>query len=666
MPTNDAKPLTGATAAWPVHFSQESVSVMSREPGELLRVVCWTWLRDGEETDGEVRATATLDDGTTVGGTLLGDVTVDDEDIPGARRRYVGLSFRIPFGAPGADVLVRIGGKTPREGVKTFSEEDLRGLEGVWGSHATPAELSDRYEEMFQFTKASAQDLAAQRASQDAFGLRPTFSIVVPLYHTPVDFFREMAESALRQSYGRLELVLVNSTPEDRELADEVWALANRDRRVRVVELERNYGITENTNYGIDAATGDFVCFFDHDDVLEPDLLYRYVEGINRYPQTDLLYCDEDKLEDGHYAFPFAKPDWSPVYLETNNYVCHMLTIRRSLLAELPRPTSEFDGAQDHRMTLLAGERARNVYHARRVLYHWRVNAGSTAGQALAKPEALDAGRRAIDEHYRRLGLPVRAHEVPGAPHYYEPLLDEGEHPSVSVVVWGAGAAGAAEGIRGLGGWDGLEVIAAEGGPAEANAAAERAAGEWLALVQSPCRVVEPDWARLMLSVLVLPGVGLAGARVNLPDGTKAGGALAFTNAAPLRLDLGLTSDNPQIRCYEAVPHEACGVTGTLLMLRRDLFLEVGGLDGELTDWRWGVALSCKVGERGLTTVEVPRVAVERPMTAAELGAPEAGADLRERMASTRLRGLWPQTNYAPSGLYSPLFSLDGYYDIKF
>ena len=204
MPTNDAKPLTGATAAWPVHFSQESVSVMSREPGELLRVVCWTWLRDGEETDGEVRATATLDDGTTVGGTLLGDVTVDDEDIPGARRRYVGLSFRIPFGAPGADVLVRIGGKTPREGVKTFSEEDLRGLEGVWGSHATPAELSDRYEEMFQFTKASAQDLAAQRASQDAFGLRPTFSIVVPLYHTPVDFFREMAESALRQSYGRL------------------------------------------------------------------------------------------------------------------------------------------------------------------------------------------------------------------------------------------------------------------------------------------------------------------------------------------------------------------------------------------------------------------------------------------------------------------------------
>ena len=86
MPTNDAKPLTGTSAVWPVHFSQESVSVMSREPGELLRVVCWTWLRDGEETDGEVRATATLDDGTTVGGTLLGDVTVDDEDIPGARR----------------------------------------------------------------------------------------------------------------------------------------------------------------------------------------------------------------------------------------------------------------------------------------------------------------------------------------------------------------------------------------------------------------------------------------------------------------------------------------------------------------------------------------------------------------------------------------------------
>lgn len=120
-----------------------------------------------------------------------------------------------------------------------------------------------------------------------------------------------MVDSVLGQSYARFELILVNSTPEDKVLSAAVAALAQADNRVRVVTLDKNYGIAGNTNKGIAVAKGDFLCFFDHDDILEPGILFEYVDAINRYPETDLLYCDEDKIANGHLFDGFIKSDFS-------------------------------------------------------------------------------------------------------------------------------------------------------------------------------------------------------------------------------------------------------------------------------------------------------------------------------------------------------------------
>ncbi len=129
------------------------------------------------------------------------------------------------------------------------------------------------------------------------------------------------------------------------------------------------------TNAGVPAASGDFVSFFDHDDILEPDLFFSYAEAIENNDNVDLLYCDEDKLmPDGKLAQPFFKPDFNIDLLRNNNYICHMLTIRKSLLDTLEPNTKEFDGAQDHNLTLRAVEKARNVHHVAKVLYHWRLS----------------------------------------------------------------------------------------------------------------------------------------------------------------------------------------------------------------------------------------------------------------------------------------------------
>ena len=218
-----------------------------------------------------------------------------------------------------------------------------------------------------------------------------------------------------------------------------------------MVELEENLGISENTNAGIAVATGDFVCFFDHDDVLEPSILFEYALAVNERPDTDLIYCDEDKLlPDGTLSQPFFKPDFSIDLLRNNNYVCHMLTVRRSLLQEIEPNTREYDGAQDHNLTLRASERARHVAHVARVLYHWRISPTSTAGNAGTKSYASEAGLRAVREHLERVGLPAEV-SLADRPFTYRVIYDvPASRPLVSIVIPNKDPRGPALALRGL------------------------------------------------------------------------------------------------------------------------------------------------------------------------------------------------------------------------
>ncbi len=597
--------------------------------------------------------------------TVLGDEVVADEAIEGARWRHVWVSVEIPREQEELDVRLSCG----RHGrVIHLAAGELRRLRDEFGARRLPIEADGGYDPWFRAHRATRSELDEQRRVQASLPVRPLFSVIVPLYHTPVDFFSDMAESVLGQTYDNLELILVNSTPGDADLAAAVAALAARDGRVRVVELERNLGITENTNAGIDVARGDFVAFFDHDDILESEILFHYAVGIARDPEVDLLYCDEDKLEDGRYVFPSFKPDFSLMLLETNNYVCHMLTVRRSLLESLPRASAVYDGAQDHRLTLVASEHLRHVFHARKILYHWRVSATSTAGNSEAKPESLEAGRRAIEEHVRRLGVPAHVENVPTMAHCYETVLDEDVPlPAFGLMLMGTRGDSSGAGESAAGGVEVCAVghLASRVERARAvNEAAWESACEYLVLADGRIELpLSDDLLRRLYVVCLRDGVGVVGAKAVLPDGTKVGGAYAFTADGPVLIDRYFPEGDHQARGYEVFPHEVSAVTGSCIMMRRELFVELGGVDAAMGRY-WSIDLCLRAAERGLSTVEVPMAMVRTTLDPMGMGCASASCEATLLAERASLAERWPEAFVAPSPYYSDVYDSQGYYGL--
>lgn len=243
----------------------------------------------------------------------------------------------------------------------------------------------------------------------------PLMSIVVPVYRTPPSFLAAMMDSVLGQSYRKWELIVVNASPDDEGVSSVLSVY--RDDRIVVIDHPENDGISGNTNVGIAAARGSYVSFLDHDDVIEPDALAAMVQVIvGAEEHVDLVYCDEDSIdEEGRYCLPLFKPPLNPDLLYSNNYVIHWLTVSREILEAVERSGREVDGAQDYDLTLKALELSRRVVRIPRVLYHWRMHAGSTNANPDSKPYAQVAGAKAIEGHFARCDFRavVSLEEVP-------------------------------------------------------------------------------------------------------------------------------------------------------------------------------------------------------------------------------------------------------------
>ena len=232
-----------------------------------------------------------------------------------------------------------------------------------------------------------------------------TFSIVVPTYHTPDLFLRQMIESVLGQTFCRVELVLADGSSDD-SVEKIVAEYADKDARVKYQRLSENKGISENTNEGLKIATGDYIGLLDHDDILELHALYEVRMAIAKNPEADVIYTDEDKVSFDlqHYFEPHIKPDFNPDLLRSNNYICHFLVFKRELLEQVGGFRPEYDGAQDFDLVLRLTEKAKSVVHIPKVLYHWRSHEASTATNPMSKLYAYEAGKRAVESHLERCG----------------------------------------------------------------------------------------------------------------------------------------------------------------------------------------------------------------------------------------------------------------------
>ena len=236
------------------------------------------------------------------------------------------------------------------------------------------------------------------------FKTQPKISVIVPMYNTPVNFFEELVDCLINQTYSNWELCLADGSPEQNHELD---SIIKKDERIKYKFLNENKGIPGNTNAALSLATGDFVALLDHDDTLPLFCLYEVVKAINENPEVEFIYTDEDKIV-GKKAIrrdPYFKPDFSPDTLRANNYITHLSIFKKSLMDKIEGFRDNYNGAQDYDIILRATENTKNIVHIPKILYHWRVHENSTAMAAGAKPYAYEAGQRAIEDHIKRLGL---------------------------------------------------------------------------------------------------------------------------------------------------------------------------------------------------------------------------------------------------------------------
>lgn len=472
------------------------------------------------------------------------------------------------------------------------------------------------------------------------------FSVIVPLYKTPVAYLEAMYLSVVNQTYTKWELVLVNASPEDVELAHAVEKI--NDDRVKVVTLRENIGISENTNAGIEVASGDYIAFFDHDDVLEPNALYEYAKALESNPEIDALYCDEDLLnEQGEYLLPHFKPDFNLDLLRCHNYITHFLAVRSVLAKEL-KLNSAFDGAQDYDFILRLVEKTKNIKHVDRVLYHWRMHSGSTAGNPESKIYADEAGKKALEQHLIRCGLPAIvtrtsdpfvyhvAYEVVGSPlvsiiipnkdnaevlkRCLDSIFDKTTYDNFEVVIIenNSCCAETFDYYEKIQSNDRIRVVTWDAGfnySAINNYGETFASGEYLLLLNNDTEVIEPEWLSIMISYCQRDDVGIVGARLLYPDDTVQHAGVfmkkcdsADDSAGPNHVFMHLDKDDGGYMGRSLRSQELSAVTAACMMVKRSVYKEVGGFDDQFAVAYNDVDFCLRVREMGLKVVYVPDV----------------------------------------------------------
>ena len=485
--------------------------------------------------------------------------------------------------------------------------------------------------------------LKAQRA---AHLQGPCVSIVVPVYNTPLPFFKQMVQSVRRQTYTNWQLVLVDASdaahPAPGALAQK---LAAQDGRILYQKIE-NGGIAANTTAGFAAATGAYLALLDHDDVLYPNALFACVQTIQT-TGADFVYSDEivlsaDLKQLGGYHF---KPDFAPDYLRGVNFITHLAVFSRPLLdAAGAYESREYDGAQDHDLFLRLTEKARKIEHIKQVLYIWRGHAGSTAAGMEAKPYAVEAGVRAIDAQLARLGLPGKAMPVPGAPGAFQVRYELTGRPLVSVLIPNkdhtADLDRCLTSLYQNAGYDNFEVLVIENNSTDPateayyqtlpgrfarcrvvryqgafnfsainNFGAQFAKGEHLLLLNNDIEILSGDFLRELLSYSQRPDVGAVGAKLYYPDDTiQHAGVLMGINgsAGHSHKSYPRTAVGDLYRLVTTQNYMA--VTGACLMTKASLYHAAGGLDEEQFAVAYNDVDYClKLWGQGLLNVYTPR-----------------------------------------------------------
>jgi GT2 family glycosyltransferase len=486
---------------------------------------------------------------------------------------------------------------------------------------------------------------ADERAALAELKYRPTLSVLMPVYNPRPEFLRAALQSVVDQAYPDWQLCIADDASIDSEVRQLIAEFSEREPRITVVYRDRNGHISAAGNSALALARGEFCALLDHDDLLAPDALYQVVRALNRRPDLDLLHSDEDKVDEaGRFSEPHFKPQWSPDTLLTGKYVCHLLTVRTELLREIGGFREGLEGAQDFDLVLRIAERTGRVLHIPRVLYHWRKHAQSTAQSIEAKPYAVAAGVRAVADALTRRNEPGIVEPQCDAPGSYSVRYELREPGRVGIVIPTRDRADLLEpclrsvfektqyqnfavhvvdnGSREERTFELFRACAARYGDRFAvrrddgafnfsrliNLGVRAVGGPYVLLLNNDVEVIESEWLQAMLEQAQRPSIGCVGARLLFPDGTvQHSGVVLGRGDLPTHVFHAADGDAAGRGNRLRTVANYSAVTGACLLVRRDVFDLVGGLDERFAVDFNDIDFCLRVREAGFQNILVPQ-----------------------------------------------------------
>lgn len=543
---------------------------------------------------------------------------------------------------------------------------------------------------------------AAERRAQEEtrFDKDIKISILVPLYNTPEKFLREMIDSVQAQTYGGWELCLADGSDEAHAFVGDICRkYCENDARIVYKKLEKNEGISGNTNRCYEMATGNYIGLFDHDDLLHPSVLYEYMKVICEQ-DADYIYCDEATFKGNsinHMITLHFKPDFAPDNLRANNYICHFSVFKKELLDSGELFRSQFDGSQDHDMILRLTQKAEKIVHVPKILYYWRSHKGSVASGIDAKTYAIDAAKGAIAEHLKGFGY--KDFEIESTRAFatiFRIRYAITARPKVSIVIANKDhvddLSRCVESIINVSTYDNYEIVIVENNSETQeirtyyeeikqhpnvrvveyegafnyskinNLGVTHTTGEYVLLLNNDTQVITPNWIEELLMYALRDDVGVVGAKLYYDDRT--------IQHAGIVVGLGAhrTAGHTHYRIPEAnvgymgklcYAQNVTAVTGACMMVKKSLYEQLGGLDEEFAVALNDVDFCLKVREKGLLNIFTPFAELYHYESKSRGSDKDDARAIRYRQESDRFKVKWEKVLAKGDPYYNPNFSLD-------
>jgi len=506
-----------------------------------------------------------------------------------------------------------------------------------------PSEEKDPYQLWISKNEPDFTALEVQKKLSGEFKYRPKISVITPVYNTDKNVLKMTIESVINQTYDNWELCLADGASSRPFIRGIIQSYCDKDRRIKARFLELNKGISGNSNEALSMATGEFIALLDHDDSLAPFALFEVVKAINESPEVDFIYTDRDMITLGEKRFgPFFKPGWSPDYLLSCNYLCHLNVFRKTIIDRIGGFRKAFDGSQDYDLVLRVTELTDKIIHIPKVLYHWRAVTGSAADSSSAKPYAYKTAVNALQEAINRRGYEGVV-ERGVAKGFYNVKLKINSNPKVSVITHTRDnvdiLSRCVGSILNKTTYNNYEVVIVDNqsrGEETSNYyqalkryprvkvleynkpfnfsdinnfAVSKTESEYLVFLNSHTELLTRDWIQLMLGFAQRKETGAVGVKLIYPTETMQHAGLAVGITRYLR------------RSHHAFPRNSLGhggqtmaiqnlsvISAACMMMRRNVFEEIGGFDSGFAVAHGDIDLCFRIRNKNYLIVYLPAV----------------------------------------------------------